>query len=87
MVKLISNDEKIKLVVENFTSKENIKSIEEYAIFDRFYTADKSRGRTSGLGLSIVKLLVERMGGNTFINIENNKFIITVELKKYKEIW
>lgn len=41
-------------------------------IFERFYTADKSRCRTnksSGLGLSIVKHIVHYMGG--FINVES----------------
>lgn len=33
-------------------------------LFDRFYTADRSRsGRTSGLGLSIVRVLAEQLGG------------------------
>lgn len=33
-------------------------------IFDRFYSADKARGRASGLGLSIVRLLAEQMNGS-----------------------
>lgn len=34
-------------------------------LFDRFYTADRSRsGRTSGLGLSIVRVLAEQLGGD-----------------------
>lgn len=33
-------------------------------LFERFYTADRSRsGRTSGLGLSIVRVLAEQLGG------------------------
>lgn len=38
--------------------------IDTARMFDRFVTADDSRsGRTSGLGLSIVQVLVERLGG------------------------
>ena len=38
--------------------------IDAAQLFDRFYTADRSRsGRTSGLGLSIVRVLAEQLGG------------------------
>ena len=38
--------------------------IDAARLFDRFYTADGSRsGRTSGLGLSIVRVLSEQLGG------------------------
>lgn len=39
--------------------------IDAARLFDRFYTADGSRsGRTSGLGLSIVRVLSEQLGGD-----------------------
>jgi signal transduction histidine kinase len=38
--------------------------LEAAQLFDRFYTADRSRSaRTSGLGLSIVRVLAEQLGG------------------------
>ncbi|MFC7455966.1 sensor histidine kinase [Brachybacterium sp. GCM10030267] len=39
--------------------------IDAERLFERFYTADRSRsGRTSGLGLSIVQVLAEHLGGS-----------------------
>ncbi|MNC42509.1 putative sensor-like histidine kinase YedV [compost metagenome] len=49
-------------------------------IFDRFYTADKSRGATTGLGLSIVRLLAEQMGGSTSAALQNGFIEIQFEL-------
>ncbi|MCY6370612.1 sensor histidine kinase [Clostridium ganghwense] len=55
-------------------------------IFDRLYTAEKSRNRNlqgSGLGLSIVKKLVEDMNGRiTVESIPYEKTIFTVKLPK-----
>ena len=49
-------------------------------LFDRFYTTDKARGRTSGLGLSIVKLLTEQMGGSTDAWLQDRHLEIRVGL-------
>ncbi|MNW39241.1 Signal-transduction histidine kinase senX3 [compost metagenome] len=49
-------------------------------IFDRFYTADQSRGATTGLGLSIVRLLTEQLGGSTSAALQNGCIEIQVEL-------
>lgn len=53
-------------------------------LFDRFYTADKARGKTTGLGLSIVKLLAEQMGGNAKAILQGTMLEICVELPLYK---
>ena len=46
-------------------------------IFQRFYTVDQARTtQSSGLGLSITKLLVEKMKGKIEARIEEDKFII-----------
>lgn len=45
-------------------------------IFDAFYRVDSSRSRKiagSGLGLSIVKTIIERYGGNICVSSENGK--------------
>lgn len=55
-------------------------------LFDRFYVADKSRNkRTTGLGLSIVKILAEQMGGKVYADIKDNMLEIGVQFKKYSD--
>lgn len=62
-------------------------------VFDRFYRADTSRARTgartsgSGLGLSIVKGLVEAQGGDVRIESEAGRgTIVAVRLPVWREI-
>ncbi|WP_152656575.1 sensor histidine kinase KdpD [Oceanobacillus sp. CFH 90083] len=52
-------------------------------IFTRFYKEDASRSKpTSGLGLSIVKSLVEKMNGRVHAELEENRFCISVIFTK-----
>ena len=48
-------------------------------LFDRFYTVDAGRNST-GLGLSIAKLLTERMGGSIVAEYQESKVIIVIRL-------
>ncbi|MCI7098284.1 MAG: HAMP domain-containing histidine kinase [Lachnospiraceae bacterium] len=50
-------------------------------LFDRFYTVETSRNSTD-LGLSIAKLLVERMGGSIEASYDNNKLQIKITFAK-----
>lgn len=51
-------------------------------LFDRFYTTDNSRRKNTGLGLSIVKLLAEKLGGSATAKIEGGMIEFLVSLKK-----
>lgn len=51
-------------------------------LFDRFYTTDNSRRKNTGLGLSIVRLLAEKLGGSATAKIENDMIEFLVSIKK-----
>lgn len=63
---------------KNFVDKNS--KVDEKHVFDRFYTADKARSKTTGLGLSIVRLLAEQMGGSTSASLKEGVLDIRVEL-------
>lgn len=58
--------------------------IDPEKLFERFFTGDATRNRTTGLGLSIVKLLSENMGGSAKAVMKANilEIIISLPLKK-----
>ncbi len=58
-------------------SKE-LSAVETGKLFDRFYTVNSAR-KSTGLGLSIAKLLTERMNGNIFADYRDEQLIITVK--------
>ncbi len=57
-----------------------LSSVEVGKLFDRFYTVDLAR-KSTGLGLSIAKLLTEKMGGNIDAVYNDGILCICVEFK------
>lgn len=51
-------------------------------IFERFYTGDNTRSHSSGLGLSIVKLLAEQLGGSAAAFKKDEILEIRITLNK-----
>jgi len=62
----------------------NPSEIDVERLFDRFYTGDKARSKTTGLGLSIVSLLAEQMGGSTGATLQNGLLDIQVRLPLFQ---
>ena len=57
-----------------------LSSVDVGKLFDRFYTVDSAR-KSTGLGLSIAKLLTERMGGRISADYKGNMLSITLSFK------
>ncbi len=55
----------------------NLNAVTVGRLFDRFYTVEASRN-SSGLGLSIAKILIERMGGRISAQYEGDRLSIIV---------
>lgn len=61
------------------TAKE-LSTVDVEQLFDRFYTVEAAHHST-GLGLSIARTLVERMGGKITAEYDNKRLIITIVLR------
>lgn len=60
-----------------------LSAVDVEKLFDRFYTVNSARSST-GLGLSIAKILVERMGGNISADYKGNLLSITLSFEGEK---
>ena len=59
---------------------QDVSNLDAERLFDRFYTADQARNQSTGLGLSIVKLLAGQMGGNVKAELHDGSLEIQVGL-------
>lgn len=65
-----------KIVFSN--TAHNLNSVTVGKLFDRFYTVETSRNST-GLGLSIAKILTEKINGKISAEYKNGMLSITLE--------
>lgn len=61
--------------IEFLNSAAKLSSVEVGRLFDRFYTVDLAR-KSTGIGLSIAKLLTEKMNGSISADYENDRLKI-----------
>ena len=74
----------VNIVLENYTDLDN-REVEH--LFDKFYMKDNSRGTdSSGRGLTVTKLLVEKMDGNIKAELIDNILRVTMTYEIYSEI-
>lgn len=74
LVKIIINkrNEESAMVGISFSNKIiKAHNIDVDKLFDRFYTSDNARKKSTGLGLTIVKILTEQMNGKVSAEISN----------------
>ena len=72
-------------VISFRNSVKSTSEIDVECLFDRFYTGDKARRNTTGLGLSIVRLLAKQMGGSACASLQNGLFDVQVRLPLFKD--
>ena len=74
VVSVVEMEKQVSICFKNDTK--NITEQEVEKIFERFYTVDKARSNGStGLGLTIAKEFMEKMGGSIEAGVEDGKFL------------
>ena len=83
-IKLEANGDDVVLCTSN--SALNVREEDVNSIFDRFYNGDISRtnSNSTGLGLTIAKSLMEKMGGKIHAELKQGKLYIYCKWKIYR---
>ncbi|MGL5616138.1 MAG: sensor histidine kinase [Sarcina sp.] len=74
--------EKDNAVITIINKADNISKLDVEKFFDKFYREDKARDlseKSTGLGLSIVKVLVDKLNGEIFATKEKESIIIKIK--------
>ena len=66
-------------IITFMNTASNLNAVTTGRLFDRFFTVEDGRNST-GLGLSIAKVLTERMGGNIAAEYDNGKLRLILSL-------
>lgn len=76
----LSPDQYVVLEISN--TVDSPENLDVSRLFERFYTEDPSRhNESTGLGLSVVKLLIEKLNGSVHASLHKNTLRFTVILK------
>ena len=75
--------ELVKLIMAECESTGDIQAkLKRARLFERFYTGDASRHNSgTGVGLAVVKLLTDKLGGNVSAEIKSNVLTVTLEIQ------
>lgn len=68
-------NDKGEITMSNMASE--LSTVEVSMLFDRFYTVENAK-KSTGLGLSIVKILVEQVGGTIYAKYAAGKLITCI---------
>ncbi|MBE6053844.1 MAG: HAMP domain-containing histidine kinase [Clostridium sartagoforme] len=84
-ISLKKENNKVVITLANYTDELNEEEVNH--IFDRFYMKDNSRSNSSsGLGLTVTKLLIEEMNGEIKVEIQGDILIFTITYEIVNEV-